>query len=181
MVAALMARADRIREADDYLRARTGKYAWRCERYAAAWWAMHRTGGTDSADIALFDVGAGATEFGRYLYGQGYRGRYWPLDASIDGLDLDAWVPPRPADYFVALELLEHLSDPWRLVRCMQAAARRAIVVSTPNPETTDVLGMDATHRTVIAAGSLEALGFTVECRSFYGRADDSLFAVWRP
>lgn len=53
------------------------------------------------------------------------------------------------------------------------------MIVSTPNPDTTDVLGMDATHKTEITRALLESKGFYVTTRSFYGKAADSLLAIW--
>jgi hypothetical protein len=46
----------------------------------------------------------------------GWRGRYVPVDAWYDGVDLEDWTPPREADWFTGLEVLEHLKDPHRLV-----------------------------------------------------------------
>jgi hypothetical protein len=98
------------------------------------------------------------------------------VDAGIDGTNLDWWVPPRRADFFVALELLEHLEKPLVLLQSMVAFADRGVVVSVPNPEKTDVLGMDPTHRTVVTRGDLEHFGLTVIPKSFYGQPGDSLF-----
>ena len=57
-------------------------------------------------------------------------------------------------------------------------------VVSVPDPDSVDVLGMDPTHRTVIGRRELEARGFTVTSALFYGGhysagRNDALFAVW--
>lgn len=178
MTMTFIGRRDRIGAADAYLDARTGKYEWRCVRYGAAWAEMAAPGPRSTADV--FDIGAGATEFGRFMFEQGFHGRYWPVDAAIDGCDLDSWVPPRAADWFVALELIEHLADPLRLLHEIQDAALRGVVISTPNPYTTDVLGMDAMHCTPIYPTMLEAAGFAVREASFYGQPEDSLLAVWR-
>jgi trans-aconitate methyltransferase len=190
--------ADRIAGADDYLAARTGKYEWRCVRYDAALEVMHHEGLDD--DCTVVDVGSGWGEFGVRLHtGRSKfdlelerwgpwvasiapsRARYIPVDAALDGTDLETWTPPRPADWFVALELIEHLDNPGRLINNMIMKARRGVILSTPNPATVDVLGMDATHRTPVGRHRLEALGFRVEERSFYGKPADSLFAVWTP
>ena len=183
-----------IARADAYLDARTGCYEWRCVRYDAALEAMHAAGLDDSCTV--FDVGAGMGEFGVRMHTgtsvpyedlphrkplPWVRSRYVPVDAAIDGTDLNSWRPPRDAEFFVALELLEHLTKPATLVVEMKLRATRGIIVSTPNPDTTDVLGMDPTHRTPITRAMLEAWGFEVEARSFYGGEDDSLFGVWRP
>jgi len=178
----------RIRDAEAYLAARTGCYEYRCERYDAALTAMHGLGLDD--DCTVVDVGAGAHEFGCRLhtgrdraqeppgvYLPPSRARYYPVDAALDGVDLEHWTP-RKADWFVALEIVEHLRAPARLLTEMAIKARRGVVVSTPNPQTTDVLGMDPTHQTAVTRSMLELAGYRVETASFYGREDDSLFAV---
>lgn len=194
-------RAVRIRLADEYLAARTGTYAQRCVRYDAALGAMYEVGLFDISTVV--DVGSGWGEFGARLHrgrsAEGHhvgysggvwwqedvaaipssRARYVPVDACIDGVDLERWTPPRDADWFVCLEVLEHLRDPIRLIDEMVARATRGVVVSTPNPATTDVLGMDSTHRYPISQDILESCGFEVEPRSFCGQPDDSLFGVW--
>lgn len=193
-----MSVAERVYEADRYLGARTGKYEWRCHRYDAALQVMHHEGLDDGCTVV--DVGSGWGEFGVRLHegvfgsmGAGAEGgyrtrrlppsraRYIPVDAGNDGTDLETWTPPRFAEWFVALELVEHLDDPARLINSMIMKARRGVILSTPNPETTDVLGMDHTHKTPVGRNRLEALGFRVEERSFYGKPADSLFAVWTP
>lgn len=184
---------DRVREADAYLAARTGCYELRCQRYDAALAVMHRSGLDDR--FTVIDVGSGWGEFGARMHTgtstpvredgsfdmplPWVRARYIPVDACIDGVDLDDWVPPRRADWFVCLEVIEHLDAPRRLLSQMQGHADRGVIVSTPNPETTDVLGMDSTHRTPVDKSTLEDAGFTVTERSFYGQSDDSLFGVW--
>lgn len=172
-----------IQTCDGYLASREGRYPWRCVRYDRALEAMEMLVplGRLTRELTVCDVGAGWTEFGRRMYERGWEARYWPVDGCLDGVDLDHWSPPRGADLFVALELLEHLEDPWRLVRGMKEAATLGIVVSTPNPRTTDVLGMDATHHTPIHAEVLHAHGFDVHEVSFYGKPADTLFATWSP
>jgi len=176
-------RADRIVAAESYLRSRVGKYEWRAIRYRAAIDFM-RWAGLNS-ECLVFDIGAGWTEFDFCLRNEFFfRGRYVPVDAGIDGVDIDEWVPPRPADFFVALEILEHLDRPDRLLREMVAHAKIGVVVSVPNPETVDVLRIDQTHRTIVTREILSASGLVVETRSFYGQPLDSLFGFmltrWR-
>lgn len=171
---------EHIRKCDDYLNARTGKYEWREIRYKAALQVLKKLG-LDN-DCTVCDIGAGWTEFDFTLRTKGHsRCRYIPIDGCIDGVDLEQWRPPRQVEFFVALELLEHLEDPGRLVTAMQAKCSRAIVVSTPNPSTTDVLAMDATHRTPITDSTLYEWGFNVRTKSFYGQPQDSLLGVWQP
>ena len=180
----------RIDSALAYLRGRTGSYEWRCHRYDAALEAMHGLGLDD--DCTVVDVGAGWGEFGVRLHTglpirranqkrRSCRARYIPIDAAWDGVDLERWVPPQKADYFVCLEVLEHLTHPSLLMVEMTMQAKRGVIVSTPNPETTDVLGMDPTHKTPVSKRALELAGYHVETASFYGKPDDSLFAVWSP
>lgn len=90
---------------------------------------------------------------------------------------------PRPARFAVALEVLEHLDDPWTLIERLKSVVD-VIVVSVPNPETVDVLGIDDTHKTIITADEFESAGFAVWEELFYGGVyssgeDDALFAVW--
>lgn len=168
---------------DNYLAERTGCYAYRSVRYTAAGVAMGMMGLDDAATV--YDIGAGMTELDYCLRTTfEWRGRYIPIDGAIDDTDLDFWVPPREVDFAVALELLEHLYAPDRLVRALQNSVRRGIVVSVPNPETVDVLGIDDTHVTIITRQMLEGWGFTVNDATFYGGVfsggePDSLFATW--
>lgn len=165
-----------INQCDNYLGCRTGKYEWRQVRYRAAGDAMFPI----SNDDTIFDLGAGMTELDYCLrVDYDWRGRYIPIDGGIDGTDLESWFPPRRGDWFVGLEIIEHLYN-WRsMVIKAQYMANKGVILSTPNPRTTDVLGMDETHVVAITPGELEDLGFTVEERSFYGQPNDSLFAVW--
>lgn len=168
-----------IHACENYLTQRTGCYTWRAVRYNAAAIAMKAMGLTD--DSLVVDVGSGWTELDFCLRTEHtWRGRYHPVDGMLDGVNLNQWTPPRQADFFVALEVLEHLDDPARLILAMQRYARCGVVVSVPNPRTTDVLGMDDTHVSVVGPKLLRGCGFTVEERAFYGGHADSLFAVWR-
>lgn len=168
-----------IAQSEDYLLSRTGCYEWRCERYGAAAAAMLNMGLDDNSLVV--DVGAGWTELDAFLRTEfGWRGRYWPVDGMFDGTDLNHWVPPRPADFFVALEVLEHLHYPQRLLGQLRFYATKGVIVSVPNPRTTDVLGMDPTHVSVITEQQLRQNGFRVDERSFYGSPNDSLFGVYR-
>jgi hypothetical protein len=171
---------ERIRACNDYLDARTGCYEYRRIRYLAALTAMQNIGLDDSCTIV--DVGAGWTELDVCLrVDGGWKGRYIPVDGGIDGTDIARWWPAVEADFFVGLEIHEHLDaiDAALLVVKMKEVAGRGVILSTPNPKTTDVLGMDPTHKTEVHRGFLEKRGFTVRPESFYGQPRDSLFAVW--
>jgi hypothetical protein len=174
-----------VQNCDNYLDERTGKYEYRAIRYRAAIEWMYANGLDDS--MTVVDVGAGMTEFDYCLRAEfGFRGRYIPVDGGIDGTNLNRWTPPRDAHFFVALELVEHLTE-WRhLVVSMQDRAIRGVALSTPNPHTTDVIGMDPTHVTEVWPTDLAALDFDVVESMFYGGVfsngePDSLFATWRP
>ena len=163
---------------NDYIRARTGRYEWRRVRYLAAQEALLDMGLTD--EDTVIDVGAGWTELDYCLRRElNWRGRYHPIDGGLDGTDINYWLPANTGAFIVALEIIEHLRYPLARMSRWQAHAR-GIVVSTPNPETTDVLGMDPTHVTPVTKRDLDTLGFSVEERSFYGQPSDSLFATWR-
>lgn len=172
-----------IQNCDNYMDERTGKYEYRAVRYRKAIETMLAEGLDDS--MTIFDVGAGMTEFDYCLRVEyGWRGRYIPVDGGIDGTDLEDWFPPRDGHWFVALELLEHLEGWENLVRRMADRATVGMVVSTPNPYTTDVLGMDPTHKRAVYPHELENRGFLVTNETFYGGVfsngeHDSLFGVW--
>lgn len=172
-----------VQNCDNYMDERTGKYEYRKVRYDAAIEWMKANGLRDG--MTVVDVGAGMTEFGYCLmHDHGFNVRYIPVDGGIDGTNLERWVPPREAHFFVALELLEHLYNPYRLLEAMKDKAKIGVVISTPNPETTDVIGMDPTHVNEIPAEDLDAFYMNVEERTFYGGAfsggkPDSLFGTW--
>jgi hypothetical protein len=169
---------------DAYLGERTGSYEYRAIRYRHAIEAMRAAGLDDT--MTIVDVGAGWTEFDYTLRAEyNWRGRYIPVDGGIDGTDLNTWVPPRKVDWFVALEILEHVQDWERLAMAMQVHARKGVVFSTPNPATTDVLGMDSTHVVEIWDTDARSLGFQVTEETFYGGIwsqgrPDSLFGTWK-
>lgn len=170
----------RIAESEAYLSARTGCFDYRRVRYERTLDEMLRLNLCDE-DI-VFDIGAGRTEFNISLRHYALsRAMYCPVDAVIDGTDLERWVPMRDAEFFVALELLEHLRSPGRLVKFVQRRTKKGFLISTPNPRTTDVLGMDSTHVTPISKRQLRNWDFEVYEESFYGQPADSLFAVWTP
>lgn len=167
-----------IDNCDTYLGERTGKYEWRAIRYRAAADFLKANGLSDSDTV--MDIGAGWTEFDYCLRVEyGWRGRYIPIDGGIDGTDLNEWCPIRKVEWVVGLEIIEHVREPFALVNRCRAMTTKGMVISTPNPRTTDVLGMDPTHVSEITALELYKAGFSGEERSFYGQPDDSLFATW--
>lgn len=174
-----------IANCDNYLDDRTGKYEYRAVRYRAAadYMFSHYTPLDDT--MTIVDIGAGMTEFDYTLRAEyGWRGRYIPIDGGIDGTDLNEWVPSRDVHWFVALEILEHLQDPYRLAQQMQRHATQGVIFSTPNPATTDVLGMDPTHVAEVDESRMSMLGFSVKWETFYGGVfsdgrPDSLFGAW--
>lgn len=173
-----------INNCDQYMDDRTGKYEYRAVRYRAAIQWMLDNGLDDS--MTVVDVGAGMTEFDYCLRTEfNWRGRYIPVDGGIDGTDLNVWTPPREAHFFVALELVEHLVNWPTLVDRMMEKASMGVCLSTPNPKTTDVIGMDPTHVCEVHDWQLRGKGFYVRETMFYGGVfsegkPDSLFATWR-
>lgn len=163
---------------EEYLGERTGTYAYRCRRYYAVNKKLKELGFVDG-DL-IYDVGAGMCEFGRYLFREAdWTGRYVPVDGAIDGTELNDWAPPVTAHAFVAIEVIEHLRDPGRMLALMQVQATRGVVVTTPNPETVDVLALDRTHVHPIPVWFLRHFGFEVETVSLFGKPDDTLIGTW--
>lgn len=168
---------------DEYMFSRTGKYDYRAIRYRAACEILFAQG--LSNDDTVTDIGAGWTEFDYCLRKEyDWRGRYIPIDAGIDGTDLNNWTPKRFTSFYVALEIIEHLHNPEAALSKMIETSGKGVVVSVPNPRTVDVLGIDDTHFSVVTQGMLKNAGFTVEERLFYGGVfsdgePDALFA-WR-
>lgn len=170
------------KDCHNYLQARTGQYELRCDRYFGAWQKL-REMNLSSQDTVL-DLGAGWTEFGHFMSGIGWRGRYWPVDAALDGTSVMKFVPfGGSVEYIAALELVEHFHriDADGLLIAMKLWATKGVVVTTPNPRTTDVIAMDPDHRTAYTKRDLEKLGYNVEERSFYGQPNDSLLAWYKP
>lgn len=169
----------RIQEAENCLRRPRGTtYAGRRARYDAAADRLF-SARLSNADIVV-DVGAGGTELDVCLrVDWGWRGRYVPVDAWLDGVDLNRWTPPRRFDWFTALEVLEHLETPERLVRALQRYATKGVVVTTPNPQVWDVLAMDPTHVSPISRATLEEWGFQTGLLTFYGKYQDGIVGWW--
>lgn len=179
-----------VQNCDQYMDDRTGKYEYRAVRYRHAIKAMYAHGLDDS--MTIFDIGAGMTEFDYCLRAEyNWRGRYIPVDGGIDGTDLNSWIPPREGHWFVALEILEHLWN-WKCTfQWMQSKASQGVVFTTPNPRTTDVIGMDSTHVVAITPDMLHEAyqpfvggTLTVTEETFYGGIfsngePDSLFGIW--
>ncbi|MFF3669080.1 hypothetical protein [Microtetraspora malaysiensis] len=169
---------DRVQRCEEYIRRPRRPYAERKARYQAAADRLY-LGGLSNLDI-LVDVGAGLTELDVCLRVEhGWRGRYVPVDGWLDGVDLNTWEPDRCFDWFAALEILEHLNEPGRLVEVLQKHATRGLVVTTPNPDVWDVLAMDSTHVTPISRAMLEEWGFQTTLHTFYGKYQDGLTGLW--
>lgn len=171
-----------VEHCEKYLAARTGNYRRRCERYAAAYQVMQANGGLTDNDI-LLDLGAGWTELDIYLRReQDWRGRYWAIDGWM-GLDIAKFLAPREVDWTVLLEVVEHFVpfEAETVVARAKMTSQKGVVLTTPNPATTDVLGMDADHKFHVFGSWLVERGFKVEVQSLYGQPDDSLLAYWTP
>ena len=165
---------DHIEKWEQYRDARRGTYEFRARtRYKAVADRLFALGLDDKHSV--MDVGAGSCQLGRYLRARGWRGLYIPVDAVLDGVDLETWEPHRGvADFVVSLEVVEHITIPHRLIGGMVRAAREAVVLTTPNCEAVDVLTCDPTHVSVIRATELEP-DFTVERHSWFGVPNDTL------
>ncbi|SDE48897.1 hypothetical protein [Glycomyces harbinensis] len=163
---------------DEYGRLGRRPYAERKIRYQVASEWMRREGLADHHTVV--DVGAGWTELDFCLRTEHeWRGRYVPVDGWLDGTGLDSWSPARSFEWFVALEILEHLHDPFRLLRELMKSATAGVVVTTPNPFVHD-LSLDPTHITPITQEMLEDFGLTTSLHNLYGDPDDGIAGVWR-
>ncbi len=169
-------------DALNYLSERTGTLEYRFQRYAAVADELFARGLSDSSLLA--DLGAGTCDFDFYLRCvRGWKGRYLPVDASIDGKDFEkGWKPTVSFDFITAIELLEHVIEPGKLVEDMRFAGG-VLVITTPN---TDELGahyvrsIDRTHVRPIFYRDLEDWqADSIQVRSFFGKPRDSLMAVW--
>ena len=159
---------------DEYGRMPRRPYAERKIRYQVASEQMRR-GGLDDRD-AVIDVGAGGTELDfRLRTGHGWRGRYVPVDGWMDGTDLECRSPARPFEWFAVLEVLEHLHDPFRLLRELMKSAATGLVVTTPNP-----FVHDPTHFTPITREMPEDAGMATSLHDCYGDPEDGIAGLWR-
>lgn len=108
-----------------YLNERTGKY--RFIRYATVADELFAHGMNDTH--LLVDLGAGMCDFDFYLRTvRGWKGRYLPVDLSIDE---NGWTPTVPADYTVAMELIEHLNHSATLLNDMIENTKELVVLTT--------------------------------------------------
>jgi acyl carrier protein len=170
----------RIAMSEDYLRGHQSVFFERQNRFLACADRL-RHHGLGDGDV-LFDLGAGLTELDYHLrVSHGWRGRYVPVDAWVNGVDLLQWTPPRRVEWFAALELLEHLEDPKRFVEQMQEFATKGFIVTTPNPDRVDVLAMDPTHKTPLDEGALQGWGMRTTLHNFYGFHQDGIAGIWTP
>jgi hypothetical protein len=166
-------------DCETYLGERKGTYEFRCKRYRAVADRMEQLG--LAAYDKIVDIGAGRCEFGLYLRERfsSLNLYYMPFDGSLDGVNLEKWVPPIEADFYIAIEFLEHLSYPWRLMTDMRRMSRKGVVLTTPNPKCTDVLGMDRTHKTPISMQQLSFHGFRCRAQRMFTETKMDTIIAW--
>lgn len=169
---------DIVRSCEDYLSARQGSYEFRCIRYSGVVDKLYDMNLTLHDSVT--DVGAGRMQFGQYLTQEcGWRGEYLPVDGSIDGANLETWVPGERSAFMVAIEVLEHLHNWERLMEIMESFSVWGCVATVPNPEEVDVLGCDPTHVSIITPNDFLSRGWSVERVSFFSKPNDTLLA-WK-
>ncbi|MBB5123088.1 hypothetical protein [Streptomyces eurocidicus] len=174
----MISRIQHRKECEGYARLDRRPYHERKSRYQVACDRLLR-GGLCERDIVV-DIGAGYTELDFCLRTEhGWRGRYVPIDGWVDGTDIEKWAPEFDFHWFAALELLEHLHDPKRLVEELKARAEFGFVITTPNPDVVDVLAMDPTHITPLSRDLLESWGIYTTLHNFYGTHEDGIAGMW--
>lgn len=153
-------------------------YAFRCRRYDAAIDRLCALGMHTYGDL-IYDVGAGMCDLGRRLHEKGWNHRYVPADAAIDGTDLEYWCPTISADFYVAIELIEHLEEPIRMLEQFSRWSTRGAVITTPNPEKVDVYALDVSHKSEVWPNELRALGWKVARVDLFGKGEDTILGWW--
>lgn len=163
----------------DYQASRTSDYAFRCIRYDKVFLKMLQLGFVSMDGI--LDIGCGNKDFAKRLGELKQTFFYHGLDGAIDGRDLNEFTGGRGwfHDFVVAIEVIEHLNDPDKHLHNWFETARKAVVITTPNPRTVDVLGCDPTHVSVVTPEMLEARGYNYEEVQLFGKPADSLLA-WK-
>lgn len=162
-----------------YLGSRISDYAFRCRRFRVVYNELVRMG--FARGDSVLDLGAGRQDFKRFLREQGWYGLYVPIDGAIDGTDLNTWSPSEMADFVVAIEVAEHLLDPYRFLAKATRAARRGCVMTTPNPEVVDVIACDPTHVSVVDPQHPYLREWVLSRHNLFGLEGDTLVArYWR-
>jgi hypothetical protein len=164
-----------------YLSERDGTYEYRTLRYAAVYDKLLELG-LKTGDM-IVDVGAGMCDFDRYIRtARGFDGRYVPVDGAIDGVDLNVWVPPISSQFFVAIELLEHLRDPARLMHHLERHATKGVVVTTPYGDPDDIRAMDRTHISPMKCKDFRERGWNMRLTAVFphrGEKKDTILGWW--
>lgn len=169
-----------------YLAERRSSYDFRCRRYDRVIRYLETAMGFKAKEKpSIVDVGAGTQDFKRRMgdwvhnpleTGHWY-GKYIPIDGSIDGTDLNYWVPTLKADYYVCIEVLEHLHNPFRLMDEMVRCAKKGVIITTPNSDVVDTLSIDSTHVTPLYAFHFEMRGWKTQIHQLFGNPNDSIVA----
>lgn len=167
---------DITRSCEDYLSTRQGSYEFRCIRYKGVADKLYDMGLDRWDDIV--DIGAGRQQFESYMrLERKWEGEYIPIDGSIDGTNLEEWLPGCRYSFMVAIEVLEHLNTWERMMMIMENFTICGAVATVPNPKTVDVLGCDPTHVSVIHEHDFREHNWSVQPVSFFHKPDDTLLA----
>ena len=167
---------ERFEQAEKYLQARTGKYEWRCIRYNHVYDLMVNMGLNN--DDLIIDIGAGYGDMDYFLrHTCHFKGRYLPIDAALDGTDLNLWSPRVIASFIIGMEILEHLDNPYRMMDVMKENSRKGCIATTPNPAVVDVFAMDKTHKVSIPEIDFQRLGWNTYTANCFGKDNDSIIA----
>lgn len=161
-----------------YLSERRSTFEFRCNRYRAVEERL-KSIGLGVFDM-IMDIGAGTQDFFKYMDTTPWTGLYLPVDGAIDGTDLNVWEPPCYSDFFVAIELLEHIHDPWRLVGLMEKLCHKGVVITTPNSAVVDTLAIDPTHVTPLYEEDFRKRGWQTKIDSIFCKPNDTIIAWFK-
>lgn len=160
-----------------YQAGRVSDYAFRCIRFDAVIDKLVDIGLQDGDSV--LDLGCGRGEMENRFIERGWSVKYDGVDGAIDGVDLNTIALPNYFDWIIAIEIIEHLYDPTLHLHNWFSAARKGVVLTTPNPRTVDVLACDPTHVSVVTPEMLDKYRYKHFEVSLFKNPYDSLLA-WK-
>ena len=124
----------------------------------------------------IVEVGATDGDFDFFLRAEEeWRGLYVPLGAPVDSTSFDDWASSIEADFFVSINLLERISQPFTLMALMAIRARKGVVAVVLNPEPLT----EGKIVTPISSDDFAIHGWDARVLSLGGREKDSIIATY--